>query len=195
MTEAGWRARASGWFTRTVADGYTAVAVVGTASEHAQPDEADAFWYVGLRDEWVEHRVAELSEVADPGGYRLRTAIRPLRIASPWTVSAQVVDKVAADMTGILTQEGLPYLTDLAKDPEALIAAASSHVGREPAPGQCRVAVLIAHYRSRAQAVDFIDQAVASVVHQDNPWAVQVRATMGRVRAWVLESRDSTVSD
>jgi hypothetical protein len=77
MEQAGWRPRASGWFTWPVSDGYLGVVAIATASRHTAKGTAQATAYVGLRDDATEQIVCQLCGMKD-GGYRQRTAVAPI---------------------------------------------------------------------------------------------------------------------
>lgn len=77
LAAAGWKARASGWFTKEIQPGATGVLAVSSASEHHAAGSASVTIMVGLRDQATEDIVEQVMGPSTPR-YAGRTWVTPL---------------------------------------------------------------------------------------------------------------------
>jgi hypothetical protein len=192
MQEAGWTARAAGWFTRAIAPGYTGVLATGTASEHEPAGTVTATLHVGLRREDVEPVVRELCWITWPdGGYRSRTVNTSIGYLMPeatwrtWFVAPDTADAVAAELTGLVGRHALPYLERLAADPEQLIQAVRTSRHWSSADGPCTLAVCLALEGRPDEGWTFVQERVALLGSESSPGAEHLRDMAAGLRGWL----------
>jgi hypothetical protein len=194
MRAIGWTPRAAGWFSTAVAAGCTGVVAVGVASEHALPGSAEVTCYVHFRREDVEPVVRDLAEVrGSDGGYRSATAttslgyLLPERAWRTWPVTLRDVDAVAAEIAGAVRDHAVPYLEQLAVDPDRLVAAATSSpsVVAGTADGVCRVTVLLVRLGRPEQGRAFLARRLAALGARVDPAAERMRRMADRLFVWL----------
>jgi len=193
MERLGWRSRAAGWFTTPVVEGYLGVVALGAASKHAQPGTAFVTLHVGIRDEQTEPVVARLCSGTD-NRYRSRTAttsigcLLPERRWREWPISAENGTDVAAQLSEAVQRYAVPYLRELATDPNVLIDAAVGSPAYGQVTGWCRVAVLLARHRTPGEALAFVDEGVAALGERQDAAALEKRAAADALRGWLAGS-------
>jgi hypothetical protein len=192
LQDAGWTPRAAGWFTRTIAPGYTGVLIASAASEHSPTGTAMATLYVGLRREDVEPVVRELCQSTRPDrGYQSRTMNTTIGYLMPeptwrtWFVAPDTADAVAAELTTLVLRHAQPYLERLAADPEALLDAVRATGIWVSCSGPCTLAVLLALEGRPDEGWAFVQERLALLGTRTDAAAEQLRDMAGRLRTWL----------
>lgn len=193
MESAGWKPRAAGWFTRSLADGATASVAVGTASQHYPKGQAGATAYVGVRVERIESVVSALCGFPDLG-YQQRTVTKPLGHLMPearwreWLVSQDTADAVAQELAAAITTYGLPYLDEVVSDSDKLLDAIRHSAGGDGSVGRCRQALVLAASDRLEDALAFARSCEEQVEGQNERWAEQERKWVTAFGAWAAEN-------
>lgn len=189
MRVIGWQARASGWFTKPVAAGFTGVAAVGVAAKQARPGTAHITLYIGIRDEATEQVVAELCGLAE--SYRQCTAVTSIGYLLPdrcwreWWITPGNAGHIASELAAAVHSYVEPYLVTLSSDRAELLAGVQHSAGFAQAVGGCRAAVLLARHHGRDQADNFLRQRIAGLGTRTDAAAEEERAMAASVCEWL----------
>lgn len=192
MRAIGWTPRAAGWFTRSIAPGYTGVLAASAASAHAAPGTADTTLFVHLRREDVQPVVRELVESTyKDGGYRSPTATTSIGYLMPeptwrtWLVTPDAAAFVAAELAAATRDHAQPYLERLTADPELFLEAVKTSAIMASAVGPCTVAVSRARLGRPDEGWAFVQRHVASLGSRTDLAAQGTREMADRLRRWL----------
>ncbi len=193
MQAIGWRPRAAGWFTRSIAPEYTGVLAASVASRYAAAGTGHATLFVHLRRDDVQPVVRELLQSTyQDGGYRSTSAVTSIGYLMPaptwrsWLVTPETAAPVAAELAAATRDHAQPYLERLAADPERVLQAVkSSGTIMASAAGPCTVAVLLARLGRPDEGWAFIQQHLSSISSRTDPAAQDSRQMADRLRHWL----------
>ncbi len=190
MLQAGWQARAAGWFTMPVAPGALGVITLSTATSHSAAGTGRSTAHVGLRINTVETLVCELTGKKDEG-YRDRTATTSLGYLMPdkrwreWDVSGATATVVAQTMSEAVERFAVGHLTWLAKDVDALADAVRASAAWGQATGWARLVVLLATAGRVEQASTVLKERLREVTGRTDGAADDVRQVAERLSVWL----------
>lgn len=165
LVAAGWQSRATGWFTKEMAPGVTAVVAVSAVSKHHAAGTAGVTVHVGLRDDATEQVVEELSGSWTPKyqGRTWVTALGYLLPGSSWFEGERVFNEgndasQAKELALLLADHAEPRLLQIADDPAELTRLAKDSVSSEGVPGLCRLATLLNRTEGFGAASTYVTQ-------------------------------------
>jgi hypothetical protein len=194
MSAAGWTPKAAGWFVRPVTSDVVAVASTSVATAHAHPGEGQATVHVGLRVEPVEQAVSSLLGDND-GGYKSRTVTTPLGYVTPekrwreWQVSVRETDAVATEMASLLATDGWAYISALAADSGALLAATRDSPAMSQSVGLARLVVLLHRFGRSDEARRTVWERQEQLTSRSDAAANDQRETATSLLAWLDGNR------
>ena len=150
----GWRSRASGWWSRDLGSGWSAVVALGVSVEHSPTGEGRATLHIGARADALEDQVATIC--GSPASYQQRTINKSIGYLMPeagwreWLVAPSTTDAVAREIAAVLQVHGVPFLRSVVADPDAILA----ETGRvlDQAPAYARHALMVDRLRGTQAA-------------------------------------------
>lgn len=177
---AGWRSRASGWWTRDLTPEWVAVVVAGTTGAGHAAGQGYAHMYIGVRHPALEESVARLCGYRDT--YQNRTVVNDLatlmRRHPGWLVTPDSAPRVATQMATEVDTLALPHLQSLAADDETVLR--NTHSRRLwSAPDACRHALAAAEFRGVDAASDAIAEILQSIAGRTDPAVDDTRTYLG----------------